>query len=72
MSGSQQKRVRPSRSPGISDGQFVKENASLVEEAATFQRAAFNSMMILSDARPNDALRALRIAATMLAKGKEN
>ena len=60
------------RSKGITDQQFVKENAGLVEEAATFQRAVFNSMMILSDAKPNDALRSLRIAATMLAKGKEN
>lgn len=57
---------------GSSDQQFVRENSELVERAGRIAHATFVSMTVmLPQTRPNDILRAMRIAAQQLGRGRE-
>lgn len=59
------------RRTGSSDVQFVKENESLVAMVAGHVRAVFEFFTVKTPARPNDVLRAMRIAVKKLAGGEE-
>jgi hypothetical protein len=61
--------TKPTRYP---DSQFDKEHSTLMATAARFVQMVFFSISATSADKPNDILRALRIALRKFASGQEN